>query len=297
MKSSSRSSRSLTGLLELVRGHGGPHRQVAGLRFLAAKAAAHAPAFHAHRVVGRCPARATPSAAPRRGAGCWSRPATGFAPAAARRRPGLPGRNAPGRRLRACRRSVCARALQRRLGIAALARTPAAAHSFAPSAPRARSGWRAGPRCGSLTCRAARRACITVSATTTPITWPMCCTVSQREHRLVVREVGQHRVAGDVARQHHVAHAGHGQRGAGVHAQQPCRAPRWTESGAAYSVPLHLGDVVHVGARRPAPGRGRFRESATPAARRRRADGGWRGWPAGRHARWRVTSGRRLHRG
>jgi hypothetical protein len=29
------------------------------------------------------------------------------------------------------------------------------------------------------TLRAARRACITVSATTTPMTWPMCCTVSR----------------------------------------------------------------------------------------------------------------------
>ena len=37
--------------LELVRGNGGPHSQMAGLGFLAAEAAAHAPAFHAHAVV------------------------------------------------------------------------------------------------------------------------------------------------------------------------------------------------------------------------------------------------------
>ena len=37
--------------LELVRRNCGPHRQMAGLRLLAAKAAAHAPAFHPHRVL------------------------------------------------------------------------------------------------------------------------------------------------------------------------------------------------------------------------------------------------------
>lgn len=37
--------------LELARRDGGPHREVAGLGFLAAKAAAHAPAFDTHRVL------------------------------------------------------------------------------------------------------------------------------------------------------------------------------------------------------------------------------------------------------
>ena len=40
----------LDGPAELVRRQRRPHGQVAGLRFLAAKAAAHAPALHAHRV-------------------------------------------------------------------------------------------------------------------------------------------------------------------------------------------------------------------------------------------------------
>jgi hypothetical protein len=51
MKSSSRSSRSLTGHLNLFAAMRGPHGQMAGLGFLAAEAAAHAPAFHAHAVV------------------------------------------------------------------------------------------------------------------------------------------------------------------------------------------------------------------------------------------------------
>ena len=38
---------------ELVRGHRGPHCHMAGLRFFAAKATAHAPAFHPHRVVAQ----------------------------------------------------------------------------------------------------------------------------------------------------------------------------------------------------------------------------------------------------
>ena len=36
---------------QLVRGHGSPHRHVAGLGFFAAKPAPHAAAFHAHGVV------------------------------------------------------------------------------------------------------------------------------------------------------------------------------------------------------------------------------------------------------
>lgn len=41
----------LDGAAGLARGQGGPHGQVAGLRFLAAETAAHAPALHAHAVV------------------------------------------------------------------------------------------------------------------------------------------------------------------------------------------------------------------------------------------------------
>ena len=41
----------LDGATELVGRHGRPHRQMAGLRLLAAKAATHAAAFDAHGVV------------------------------------------------------------------------------------------------------------------------------------------------------------------------------------------------------------------------------------------------------
>ena len=42
----------LDGFFEFVRRHGRPHRHMTRLRFLAAKAAAQAPAFHPHRVAG-----------------------------------------------------------------------------------------------------------------------------------------------------------------------------------------------------------------------------------------------------
>ncbi len=68
----------------------------------------------------------------------------------------------------------------------------------------------------------------------------------QREDGLVVREGGQDRVAGDVARQHHVAHAGHGQRGASVHTFQAAVRHR-RQDGRGVQRAAHFGDVVDVG--------------------------------------------------
>jgi hypothetical protein len=52
----------------LCGGHGGPHRHVAGLGFLAAESAAHAPAFDAHGMVVQPSACATQCCT---SPGCW----------------------------------------------------------------------------------------------------------------------------------------------------------------------------------------------------------------------------------
>ena len=66
------------------------------------------------------------------------------------------------------------------------------------------------------------------------------------KHRLVVHKGGQQRVARNVARQDHVTYTGHGQRGAGIDAQQPavCHAGenRRRVQGAA-----DLGNVIDIG--------------------------------------------------
>ncbi|MNU99252.1 hypothetical protein D3C71_893790 [compost metagenome] len=62
---------------------------------------------------------------------------------------------------------------------------------------------------------------------------------------LVVRKGGQQLVAGNVLRQHHAAHAGQGQGGAGIHAVQGAMRHRG-EDGRCVQRALHLRQVVDV---------------------------------------------------
>ncbi len=67
----------------------------------------------------------------------------------------------------------------------------------------------------------------------------------QGKHRLVAGKGGQHRVAGNVLRQHHVHHAGHGARCRAVYAQQlSVRMGR--KNGRGIQGASHLGEVVDV---------------------------------------------------
>ena len=66
------------------------------------------------------------------------------------------------------------------------------------------------------------------------------------EHRLVMREGGEDLVAGNVLGEHHIAHAGHGERGACVHAvERAVRDGRENRRGVQRA--LDFGDVVDVG--------------------------------------------------
>ncbi len=67
----------------------------------------------------------------------------------------------------------------------------------------------------------------------------------QREDGLVVREGGQDRVAGNVARQHHAAHAGHGQGGAGIHPLEAA-VRRRRQDGRGVQGAAHLRNIVDV---------------------------------------------------
>ena len=113
----------------------------------------------------------------------------------------------------------------------------------------------------SLTARTARRACITESATTRPMTWPMCCTVAVRKHGLVVPKGGQHLVAGHVLRQHHSHHAGQGQGGAGIHTVERAMGQYGDRRmGAARCQPARAGRHRQ----RPPPGERALRAGRLP---------------------------------
>jgi hypothetical protein len=66
------------------------------------------------------------------------------------------------------------------------------------------------------------------------------------EDRFVVRERGEDRVAGDVLRQHHAAHAGQRQRRGSIHAREAAMRDG-REDGGRVQRTAYLGDVVHVG--------------------------------------------------
>jgi hypothetical protein len=222
----------LDGAAGLVRGQRRPDGQVAGLRFLAAEAAAHAPAFDRTALFSMPSACAT-QCCTSPGAGCWSRSTTGPAPAA---RVGDLAFQvevflaADLERAGSCVRDAASAAPVRRG-----ARSPAAARSFASHAPRARPA----PGRQRLDvqldlARGAARLHHGVGHHQADHLADVLDRVA-REHRLVVDEGRQHRIAGDVGRQDHGAHAGHGQ--GVVSTPAACRAPTVDRMGAACSVP------------------------------------------------------------
>jgi hypothetical protein len=94
-----------------------------------------------------------------------------------RRPPGLPGKSAPGHPLPACRAACAVRAASAAAGVAP-AHEHRRQHKLCAASARPGQDGGQGARCQAAPPRAARRACITVSATTRPTTWPMYCTVS-----------------------------------------------------------------------------------------------------------------------
>ncbi|MPM91868.1 hypothetical protein SDC9_139002 [bioreactor metagenome] len=227
-----------------LRGNGGPHGQVAGLRFLAAKATAHAPTFHAHGVVRQSQSMRDPVLHLTRMLGAGVDPPLLLLQ---RQHVGdlafqiemfLPAN------LEAALQAV--RGLRQGSGGIATAHVDRRQH-VAFGLERVLHAQDGGQRC-DLRLHGTRGAACLHDA----VGHHQADHLAHKLHavdgedRLVMRERGKCLVAWYVFGEHHVAHAGHCQRGAGIYAVQSavCRV---RENGRSVERALDLGDVVHVG--------------------------------------------------
>jgi hypothetical protein len=229
--------------LELVRGNGGPHGQMAGLGFLAAEAAAHAPALHAHAVVVHAQRMRHPVLGLARvlGAGIHQ-------PLVLLLRQHIGDLAFQVEVLLPADLELAAEpvrgARQPRLRVA-----PAHAHRRQHEALRGqRLAHVQHGRQGSMssaTARAALRACITVSATTRPMTRPTCSTVSMAKMGSSWAKAARTGSPGMSCASTTPRTPGSAS-AARIHALEAAvRDGR--EDGGRVQRAAHLGDVVHVG--------------------------------------------------
>ena len=232
----------LDGFFEFVRRHCRPHRHVARLRFLAAKAAAQAPAFHPHRVVGNAQRVGDPVLRLARMLGAAvNEPLVlllgqhvGNLPfqvkvfLAADRQRAM-------QRVRRARQGGCRVAPldhHRRQHIAF--RGQSAGHAEQGGQGRDVAGDAPGSAAGSHHRGGHHQANHLANMLHGAV----------GKHRFVMRKRAQHRVTRNVARQHNACDTGHCQRSVGVHrGQQPMRNGRQNRRGKQRA--LDFRDVVH----------------------------------------------------